>query len=113
MEELAYKIKADFLKALAHPLRLQIIEFLKNGEQRVGTIAKKLGIPQSSLSRHLLLLREGGVLKSRQQGTVIFYSIESLEIFKVLRPIAEMLRQKLKRTERVLDSLGKEKYGTF
>jgi len=109
MEELAYKIKADFLKALAHPLRLQIIEFLKNGEQKVGTIAKKLGIPQSSLSRHLLLLREGGVLKSRQVGTIIFYDIESSDIFKVLRPIAEMLRHKLKRTEKVLDSLGKEK----
>jgi len=109
MEELAYKIKADFLKALAHPLRLQIIEFLKNGEQKVGTIAKKLGIPQSSLSRHLLFLREGGVLKSRQVGTIIFYDIESRDIFKVLRPIAEMLRHKLQRTEKVLDSLGQEK----
>jgi len=109
MEELAYKIKADFLKVLAHPLRLQIIEFLKNGEQKVGTIAKKLGIPQSSLSRHLLLLREGGVLKSRQVGTIIFYDIEIRDIFKVLRPIAEMLRHKLQRTEKVLDSLGKEK----
>ncbi|MCX5714811.1 MAG: metalloregulator ArsR/SmtB family transcription factor [Candidatus Omnitrophica bacterium] len=106
MEELAYKIKADFLKVLAHPLRLQIIEFLKNGEQKVGTIAKKIGIPQSSLSRHLLFLKEGGVLRSRQVGTVIFYGIESQDIFKVLRPIAEMLRQKLKKTEKVLDSLG-------
>lgn len=109
MEELAYKIKADFLKALSHPLRLQIIEFLKSGEQKVGTISRKLGIPQSSLSRHLLLLREGGILKSRQEGTVIFYAIENAEIFKVLRPIAEMLRQKLRKTERVLDSLGKER----
>lgn len=109
MEELAYKIKSDFLKALAHPLRLQIIEFLKNGEQKVGTIAKKIGIPQSSLSRHLFILREVGVLKSRQESTVIFYAIESQDIFEVLRPIAEMLRQKLKRTEKVLDSLGKEK----
>lgn len=108
MEELAYKIKADFLKALAHPVRLQVIEFLKNGEQKVGIIAKNLGIPQSSLSRHLVLMREGGVLKSRQAGTVIFYDIESRDIFKVLRPIAEMLRQRLKRTEKVLDSLGKE-----
>jgi ArsR family transcriptional regulator len=109
MDDLAYKIKADFLKALAHPLRLTIIEFLKNGEQKVGVIAKRLGIPQSSLSRHLTILREGGVLKSRQVGTIIFYDIESRDIFNVLRPVAEMLRRKLKRTEKVLDSLGKEK----
>lgn len=109
MDDLAYKIKADFLKALAHPLRLTIIEFLKNGEQKVGIIAKRLGIPQSSLSRHLTILREGGILKSRQVGTIIFYDIESRDIFNVLRPVAEMLRRKLKRTEKVLDSLGKEK----
>lgn len=109
MDDLAYKIKADFLKALSHPLRLQIIEFLKNGEKNVGNIIKALGIPQSSLSRHLTILREAGVLKSRQQGTVIYYNIEDHNIFHVLRPIAEMLRKKLKKTETVLNSLGKEK----
>ena len=106
---MAYKIKADFLKALSHPLRLQAIEFLKNGEKNVGAIIKALGIPQSSLSRHLSILREAGVLKSRQQGTVIYYDIENHDIFHVLRPIAEMLRKKLKKTEAVLGSLGKEK----
>lgn len=109
MEELAYKIKADFFKALAHPIRLQIIEFLKNGEKNAGSIVKHLNIPQSSLSRHLLDLKEAGVLKSRQQGTAIYYGIEDHEIFQVLRPIAEMLRKKLKKTAMVLNSLGKER----
>jgi len=109
MKELAYKIKADFLKTLAHPVRLQIVEFLKNDEKNVGVIVKTLGIPQSSLSRHLLVLREGGILKSRQQGTTIYYKIEDHGIFQVLRPIAEMLRKKLKKTEVVLSSLGKGK----
>ena len=109
MQELAYKIKADFLKALAHPMRLQIVELLKSGERNVGSIIKALSIQQSSLSRHLTVLREAGILKSRQQGTVIYYSIEDHDIFHVLRPIAEMLRKKLKKTEAVLSSLGKEK----
>ena len=109
MQELAYKIKADFLKALAHPVRLQIIELLKDGERNVGSIMKVLSIQQSSLSRHLTVLREAGILKSRQQGTVIYYNIEDHGIFQVLRPIAEMLRKKLKRTEAVLSSLGRGK----
>lgn len=107
MVELAYKIKSDFLRVLAHPLRLQIIELLKKGEKRAGDIVRALGIPQSSLSRHLLALREAGILRSRQQGTVIFYSLEDEGIFQVLRPIAELLRNKLKKTATVLDSLGK------
>jgi DNA-binding transcriptional ArsR family regulator len=109
MQELAYKIKADFLKALSHPVRLQIVELLKSGEKNVGSIIKALSIQQSSLSRHLTVLREAGILKSRQQGTVIYYNIEDHDIFHVLRPIAEMLRKKLKKTEAVLSSLGKEK----
>jgi ArsR family transcriptional regulator len=109
MEELAYKIKADFLRVLAHPIRLQIIEFLRNGEKNVGAIVKYLAIPQSSLSRHLLDLKEAGILKSRQQSTIIFYDIEDHDIFEVLRPIAELLRKRLKKTEVVLRSLGKEK----
>lgn len=109
MEELAYKIKADFFRALAHPIRLQIIEFLKNGEKNAGSIVRHLNIPQSSLSRHLLDLKETGILKSRQQGTAIYYGIEDHEIFQVLRPIAEMLRKKLKKTAMVLNSLGKER----
>jgi len=109
MQELAYKIKADFFRALAHPVRLQIIEFLKSGENNVGSIMKALSIQQSSLSRHLTVLREAGILKSRQQGTVIYYNIEHHNIFHVLRPIADMLRKKLKKTEAVLSSLSKEK----
>lgn len=107
MNGMAYKIKADFLKTLAHPLRLQILEFLKNKEENVGNIAKKLNIPQSSLSRHLLALREAGILRSKQQGTVIYYNIEDKGIFQVLRPIAELLRKKLEKTATVLNSLGK------
>lgn len=109
MEELAYKIKADFLRVLAHPVRLQIIEFLKGGQQNVGSIVRHLGFPQSSLSRHLMELKEGGILRSKQQGTVIYYDIEDQDIFLVLRPIAEMLRKKLIKTETVLNSLAKEK----
>lgn len=108
MKDLAYKIKADFLKALAHPLRLQVVEFLKNGEKNVSSIIKALGVPQSSLSRHLTILREAGVLKSRQEGTVIYYNIDDHDIFHVLRPIAEMLRKKLRKSEAVLNSLGKD-----
>lgn len=109
MEELAYKIKSDFLKVLAHPVRLQIIELLKSGEEKVGGIIKEIGIPQSSLSRHLLALREAGILRSRQQGTLIYYAIEDESIFQILRPIAELLKKKIEKTTTVLNSLGKER----
>ena len=103
-----YAIKADFLKALTHPTRLKVIEFLKEGERNVGDMMKALGLEQSSLSRHLAILKQNGILKTRQQGTTIYYDIQDHDIFKVLRPIAVILRKKLKSAEVILETLGKE-----
>ena len=108
MEDMVYKVKADFLRALSHPVRLKIIEVLKHGEKSVSNLVKQLGVEQSSLSRHLLALRDAGILKSRQERTTVYYGIRDHDIFQVLRPIAVMLRKKFKESERVLATLGKE-----
>src|SRR4051812_31871271 len=106
--DMVYKIKADFIKAFGHPLRLKIVEALKRGEKSVGSLMKELGVQQSSLSRHLLALRDAGILKSRQEKTSVFYDIQDHEIFQILRPIAVMLRKKFKDSEKVLVTLGKD-----
>lgn len=108
MEDMVYKVKADFLKALGQPTRLKIVEALKHGEKSVGALVKQLGVEQSSLSRHLIALREAGILKSRQERTTVYYAIRDHDIFRVLRPIAVMLRKKFRESERVLTTLGKE-----
>jgi DNA-binding transcriptional ArsR family regulator len=106
-EEIVFKIKADFLKCLAHPLRLAIIEYLKNGEASVGEMVEKLCVEQSALSKHLSILRQSGVLTSRQKKVTVFYSIRDRDIYHVLRPIAEIIRKKLQESQAVLAHLGK------
>ena len=106
-EELVFKIKADFLKALAHPIRLEIIEYLKNKEASVGEMAKELVVEQSGLSKHLAILRQAGILTSRQEKVTVYYSVRDRDIFQVLRPIAEILRKKLNEGNEVLAHLGR------
>lgn len=108
IEDMAFKIKADFLKGLAHPIRLQVIEYLKDGEASVGKLEQQLGVKQSNLSRHLAILRDLGVLEARQEKTSVYYAIHDQDVFKILRPIAELLKKKLKKSERILESLGRE-----
>ncbi len=96
------------MRALSHPVRLQIIEYLKDGEVSVGKLGQELGVEQSSLSRHLSILRNLGVLEARQEKTNVYYNLHDHDIFKVLRPIAELLRKKLKRSEKLLEGLGKD-----
>ncbi|MDO8675082.1 MAG: metalloregulator ArsR/SmtB family transcription factor [Candidatus Omnitrophota bacterium] len=71
MHEMAYKVKADFLRVLSHPIRLRLIEELKAGEKSVGYLVAKLKIGQSNISRHLLALRNAGILSSRQEKTCL------------------------------------------
>ena len=105
---MVFRIKADFLKALAHPIRLEIIEYLKDKEANVGKIMQTLGVSQSNLSRHLATLREMGILYAKQEKTTVYYGIQDHEIFRVLRPIAEILRKRLRKSEKLLEQLGKE-----
>ena len=108
MHEMAYKVKADFLKVLGHPTRLKLIEELKTGEKSVGYLVDKFKMGQSSISRHLIALRNTGILSSRQEKTTVYYDIADHDIFRVLRPIAVMLRKKFKESERILNTLGKD-----
>jgi ArsR family transcriptional regulator len=106
-DEMVFKLKADFLKSLAHPARLAVIEYLKKGEATVGQMVTDLGIEQSGLSKHLATLRVAGILASRQEKINVYYSIKDKNIFSVLRPISEILRKKLQESERLLNSLGR------
>ncbi len=104
--ELVFKIKADFLKSLAHPVRLEVIEYLKTKEASVGEMVKELGVEQSGLSKHLAILRQAGIVASRQEKVTVYYSIRDKDIYQVLRPIAEILRKKLSESQRVLAHLA-------
>jgi len=56
----------------------------------------------------LATLRDLGVLSARQEKTNVYYNLQDHDIFKVLRPIAELLRKKLRRSEKILESLGED-----
>jgi ArsR family transcriptional regulator len=105
-KDLVFKIKADFLKSLAHPLRLQILEHLKNKEASVGEMVKAMGVEQSGLSKHLSILRLAGIVSSRQEKATVYYCVRDSDIFHVLRPIAEILRKKFKESQSLLSHLG-------
>ncbi|MFC1522563.1 ArsR/SmtB family transcription factor [Elusimicrobiota bacterium] len=105
---MVFRIKADFLKSLARPARLAIVEHLrKKRELSVGQMVNDLRIEQSGLSKHLVALRQAGILTCRQERTTVYYSIKNRDIFNVLRPIAEILRKRLKESEHLLNILGK------
>jgi ArsR family transcriptional regulator len=78
---------AAVLKAVAHPLRLRIVELLERGERTVGGIREALGVAQSLTSQHLTQMRVRGILAARREGTQVFYSIANPDVVKVIHCI--------------------------
>jgi ArsR family transcriptional regulator len=78
---------AEVLKTVAHPLRLRIVELLESGEKSVNEIKDLLGVTQPLTSQHLSQMRMRGVLGSRREGTLVYYSIANPDVVKVIHCI--------------------------
>ena len=75
---------AEVLKAIAHPIRLQIVEALADGEMCVGEIVAALGEKQAITSQQLNIMKDKGILSSRREGAKMFYHIENPNVIRVL-----------------------------
>lgn len=64
------------LKALADPVRLQVIQALSRGERCVCELTEELDLAQSRLSFHLRVLRQAGLIHAREQGRWVYYRLE-------------------------------------
>jgi ArsR family transcriptional regulator len=84
-------ISAGF-HALSEPLRLKILELLRNRELCVCDLSEALGISQSKLSFHLKVLKEAQLLRSRQEGRWMYYSIDLPQFVVLEQYLAEYRR---------------------
>ncbi len=75
---------AQFLKLMANPHRLMILCHLLDGEMSVGTLNSFLPLSQSALSQHLAVLRNSGMVTTRREQQVIFYSLAGDEVRGVM-----------------------------
>jgi len=82
-----YEDKCDVLKALSNPARMEIVMRLKKEGCNVTTIQENLGLPQSTISQHLKILKNAGIISRKKQGTKVCYQVkhkETLQIIKML-----------------------------
>ena len=85
-----YEKVSETLKALGHPARLKIMAGLLKDECNVAQIQKVLGLPQSTISQHLRILKNAGIIKGRREGNKTCYSVIDARV----RKIAEIIKRK-------------------
>lgn len=74
-EKIRSEIRAKILKAMAHPSRIFIIEKLHEKSHCVCELTEMIGADISTVSKHLSVLREAGLIESRKEGTSVFYTL--------------------------------------
>jgi ArsR family transcriptional regulator len=74
-KELKYNAEADVLKVLGHPIRLKIVAGLCTRECNVKHIWECLGLPQATVSQHLALLKNKGIIDGKREGVEVHYSV--------------------------------------
>lgn len=80
-----FEREAKIFKALGHPTRLWIVRQLEDGERCVCEFVDAVGVDFSTISRHLSILKEAGVLADEKRGKQVFYRLARPCILGVLR----------------------------
>ncbi len=104
-KQLLFEKQAEIAKAIAHPLRIAVVDFLKDGEQCVCDIAEHIGSERSNVSRHLSVMVNAGVLECRKEGLKVIYKLKTPCILDFFSCISACLKQQAKENEKLLKAL--------
>ena len=99
---LLFQKQAEVAKAIAHPLRLAIVDFLKDGQQCVCDIAEHIGSERSNVSRHLAVMVNAGVLDYRKEGLKVIYKLKTPCILDFFSCVTAVLKQQAKDNQKLL-----------
>jgi DNA-binding transcriptional ArsR family regulator len=109
MKEKIMEIKAEVFNALAHPLRLKILEKLRSGSCCVCKIIPFVGGEQSNVSHHLAVLRKANIVTSEKKGLEVWYEIVDSRIFKLIDIMDNLIISDLNRSQDILQEMMGQK----
>lgn len=99
------EIKARLFRVLGHPVRVRILELLREGEHAVGALQAELGLDSGATSQHLAALRSVGVVETRREGTSVLYRIDDTGVFDLLDAGRAIITRRLTDQQRLLEAL--------
>ncbi|MEP6815447.1 MAG: metalloregulator ArsR/SmtB family transcription factor [Marmoricola sp.] len=100
-----HQMKAEFFRTMGHPARIRVLELLSEREHSVGEMLYELDLEASNLSQQLAVLRRAGLVTTRRQGSVVYYSLVSTQIADLMQVARSILTSVLSEQEELLASL--------
>ncbi|MCI0499691.1 MAG: metalloregulator ArsR/SmtB family transcription factor [Planctomycetales bacterium] len=101
-----YARQAAIAKAISHPVRVAVLEFLKDGERCVCDIAEAVGSERSNLSKHLSVMVIAGVLESRKDGLKVMYRTKTPCVMRFLDCLKDCLREQAAEQQKMIKAIS-------
>jgi DNA-binding transcriptional ArsR family regulator len=102
------QFKAEFFKALAHPLRISILDALRAGEKTVAELSEEFDVEQANTSQQLAVLRHKNIIVARKVGANVYYSVRDPLIFKLLDTARDIFNSHLTGVRTMLEEMKAE-----
>ena len=100
--------KAEFFKALGHPVRIHLLETLRKQERSVQELQAELALDQSTVSQHLAVLRAKNIVRARKEGTTVRYAVVDPVVGDLLDVARRIFNNHLSGTRSLLRELQRE-----
>jgi DNA-binding transcriptional ArsR family regulator len=100
------ELHANLCLALAEPTRLTLLYVLSEKPCNVTELTEKLDTHQSSVSRHLRVLRDGGLVRATRQGASVLYELTDHRVIEALDILRSVLRDRIQRSAVLMDEMN-------
>lgn len=90
-----FEAQAQIMKALSHPTRLFIVHELAKAEKCVGELTEMVGADTSTISKHLSIMKNAGIVGTEKRGTNIYYSLKMRCVMNFFTCVNEVLKKKV------------------
>lgn len=91
------------LRVIGDPLRIRLLDALRDGEQSVSALADAVGAKQQNTSNHLGVLAQAGIVSRRKDGTSVFYAVADDSVFALCEQVCGGLRAQLSELSAIVD----------
>ncbi len=105
-EQLVELIARRF-RVIGEPMRIRLLDRLRDGEASVNELTETLGASQQNVSRHLAVLAEAGILGRRKEGKHVYYRIVDDGVFALCEQVCGSLEQQLRELEELVHGVSR------
>ena len=92
-----YEARAQIIKSMAHPSRLFIVEELSRGERCVCELTEMIGADMSTVSKHLSILKNAGIVDDDKRGSMVYYRLNVPCVLDFLKCVESVMKSNVKR----------------